>query len=86
MQVGALGTGDAVGLTALSRTHTVSRAVATTEVDVVVVPVSALDDIVRAHPVVARELVRESENRLRQASAALQAAGQQLPRGRFLVG
>jgi small-conductance mechanosensitive channel len=86
VQVGVLGPGDAVGLTALSRTQTISRAVAMTEVDVVVVPVSALDDIVRAHPVVAREIVRESENRVRQAGAALSAVGQSMPRGRFVVG
>jgi len=86
VQVGVLSAGDAVGLTALSRTPTISRALATSEVDVVVVPVSALDDIVRAHPVVAREIVRESENRLRQAGAALAAVGETLPRGRFVVG
>ncbi|WP_342001817.1 mechanosensitive ion channel [Microbacterium sp. LWH7-1.2] len=86
VQVGVLTAGDAVGLTALSRTPTISRALATSEVDVVVVPVSALDDIVRAHPVVAREIVRESENRLRQAAAALAAVGETLPRGRFVVG
>ncbi|MEV4687229.1 mechanosensitive ion channel domain-containing protein [Microbacterium sp. LWH3-1.2] len=86
VQVGVLAAGDAVGLTALSRTPTISRALATSEVDVVVVPVSALDDIVRAHPVVAREIVRESENRLRQAGAALAAVGETLPRGRFVVG
>ena len=86
VQVGTLGRDDAVGLTALTRTPTISRAVATTEVHVVVVPVAALDDIVRAHPVVAREIVRESENRLRLAGAALQAAGQPLPRGRYVVG
>ncbi|MDR7112869.1 MULTISPECIES: mechanosensitive ion channel domain-containing protein [Microbacterium] len=86
VQVGILAEGDAVGLTALSRTPTISRALATSEVDVVVVPVAALDDIVRAHPVVAREIVRESENRLRQAGAALAAVGETLPRGRFVVG
>jgi hypothetical protein len=86
VQVGVLAAGDAVGLTALSRTPTISRALATSEVDVVVVPVAALDDIVRAHPVVAREIVRESENRLRQAAAALAAVGETLPRGRFVVG
>jgi len=86
VQVAALGVDDPVGLTALSRTHTISRAVATSEVDVLVVPVSVLDDIVRAHPVVAREMVREGENRVRQAAAALQAVGHQLPRGRAVVG
>jgi CRP-like cAMP-binding protein len=57
-----------------------------TEVDVLVVPVAVLDDIVRAHPVVAREMVRESDNRVRQAAVALQSVGRQLPRGRAVVG
>ncbi len=76
VQVTVLGRDDAVGLTALSRTPTISRAVALGEVDVVVLPVTVLDDIVRMHPVVAREIVRESENRTRLARMALQAAGE----------
>jgi small-conductance mechanosensitive channel len=86
VQVTVLGRDDAVGLTALSRTQTISRAIATSEVDVVVLPVRVLDDIVRAHPVVAREIVRESENRVQQARIALQAVGEQLPFGRRVLG
>ena len=49
-------------------------------------PVRVLDDIVRAHPVVAREIVRESENRVQQARIALHAVGEQLPFGRRVLG
>ncbi|GAB3603788.1 mechanosensitive ion channel domain-containing protein [Microbacterium aureliae] len=86
VQVAQLGPDDVVGITALSRTQTISRAVATSEVDAVVLPVSVLDDIVRLHPVVAREFVRESENRVRQARVALQAVGERLPFGRRVLG
>ena len=86
VQVATLGKDDAVGLTALSRTETISRAVATSEVDVIAVPVEVLDDIVRAHPVVAREIVRESENRVRRAREAMAAVGRQLPHGRRVLG
>lgn len=86
VQVTVLGVHDAVGLTALSRTQTISRAVAMSEVDVVVLPVSVLDEIVRMHPVVAREIVRESENRVRLAQTALQSAGGVLPHGRRVLG
>lgn len=86
IQVSQLGPDDAVGITAISRTTTIARAVATSEVDVVVLPVRVLDDIVRAHPVVARELVRESENRVQQARIALHAVGEQMPLGRQMLG
>ncbi len=86
IQVSKLGRDDAIGITALSRTESISRAIATSEVDVVVVPIRILDDIVRAHPVVARELVRESDNRVQQARIALHAIGEQLPFGRQTLG
>ncbi|GAA1944213.1 mechanosensitive ion channel family protein [Microbacterium deminutum] len=86
VQVAKLSTDDAIGITALSRTPTISRAIATSEVDVVVLPINILDDIVRSHPVVARELVRESENRVQQARIALHAVGEQLPFGRQMLG
>ncbi len=40
VQVARLGKDDAIGITALSRTPTISRAVATSEVDVIVLPVA----------------------------------------------
>ncbi|MEZ3159153.1 mechanosensitive ion channel domain-containing protein [Microbacterium sp. BWT-B31] len=86
VQVTQLGPGDAVGLTALSRTQTISRAVATSEVDCVVLPVAVLDDIVRTHPSVAREIVRENENRLQQARAAMAAVGERMPLTRRVLG
>ncbi len=81
-----LGRHDPVGITAISRTQTISKAVAASEVDVVVVPVSVLDEIVRAHPVLAREIVRESENRVEQARLVMSAIGSRLPYGRRVLG
>ncbi|WP_439591790.1 mechanosensitive ion channel domain-containing protein [Microbacterium sp.] len=86
VQVTELARDDAVGLTALTRTPTISRAVALTELEVVSVPVTVLDDVVRAHPVLAREIVRESENRVRLAQAALSAVGESLGPGRSVFG
>lgn len=86
VQVAQLGRDDAIGLTALTRTRTISRAVALSELDVVSIPVRVLDDVVRSHPVLARELVRESENRVRLARAALEAVGESLPFGRSVLG
>ena len=86
VQVTELQKDDAIGLTALTRTRTVSRAVALTEVEVVELPVAELDAIVRAHPVLAREIVREGENRARLARAALAAVGEALVPGRTAVG
>lgn len=86
VRVAQLERDDAVGITALTRTHTLSRAVATSEVDVLALPVTVLDDVVRAHPVLAREIVRESENRVRLAREALAAVGETLPHGRRMLG
>ncbi len=86
VRVAQLERDDAVGITALSRTKTISRAIATSEVDVVSLPVTVLDEIVRAHPVLAREIVRESENRVRLARDALEAVGEVLPFGRRVLG
>jgi len=86
VQVAELGRDDAVGLTALTRTATVSRAIAMSEVEVVVIPVTVLDEIVRAHPVLAREIVREHENRIRLARSALAAVGEVLVPGRSILG
>ena len=40
------------------------------------IPVGVLDDIVRAHPSLAREVVRENDNRIRLARSALEAVGE----------
>lgn len=86
VQVTELGRDDAVGLTALTRTSTISRTTALTELEVVSVPLRVLDDIVRSHPVLAREIVRESENRVRLARSALSAVGESLAPGRRVFG
>nr|WP_279587849.1 mechanosensitive ion channel domain-containing protein [Microbacterium ulmi] len=86
VQITELGADDAIGLTALTRTATISRATALTELEVVDVPVAVLDDIVRQHPVLAREVVRESENRVRLARSALAAVGETLAPGRRAFG
>lgn len=86
VRVAQLERDDAVGITALSRTKTISRAIATSEVDVLCLPVAVLDEVVRSHPVLAREIVRESENRVRLARDALGAVGEVLPFGRRVLG
>lgn len=86
VQVTELARDDAIGLTALTRSPTISRAVALTELEVVSVPVDVLDDVVRAHPVLAREIVREQENRVRLARSALAAVGEKLGPGRTVFG
>lgn len=86
VRVSQLERDDAVGITALTRTSTILRAIATSEVDVVRLPVAVLDDIVRGHPVLAREIVRESENRVQLAREALAAVGETLPHGRRVLG
>lgn len=52
----------------------------------IAIPVQLLDDVVRAHPVLAREIVRENENRVRLARSALAAAGEDLVSGRNVFG
>lgn len=86
VEVTRLGRDDAVGLTALTRHASVARAVALSEVEVVSIPVTLLDDVVRAHPVLAREIVRESENRARLAQVALARTGDVLPFGARVLG
>jgi small-conductance mechanosensitive channel len=86
IQVTELSRNDPVGLTALTRTQTISRAIAMTELEVITIPVHALDDIVRAHPVLAREIVRENENRVRLARSAMAAVGESLAPGRNVFG
>lgn len=86
VRVSELRDGDAVGITALTRAPTGLRAVALSEVEVVVLTVAQLDAIVQAHPVLARELVREGENRGRMARAALAHAGEVLDPGLVVMG
>ena len=71
MQVTVLGKDDAVGITALSRSQTISRAVATSEVDVVVLPVcGARRHRARASGRGARDRAREREPRAAGADRA----------------
>ena len=84
--IARLGENDAIGLTALTRNVTISRAMATGDVDVLYVPVTLLDEVVRSHPALARELVSEAENRVAQARMALAAVGEQLPFSRRVLG
>jgi small-conductance mechanosensitive channel len=86
IEVTQLGRHDAIGLTALTRTQTISRTIALTELEVLTVPVALLDDVVRAHPVLAREIVRENENRIGLARSALAEVGEHLAPGRNVFG
>ena len=87
VQVTELGRDDAVGTHRAHARRRRSRARSRlTEVEVVAIPVAVLDDIVRAHPVLAREIVRENENRVRLARSALAAVGESLAPGRNVFG
>ena len=59
---------------------------APTELEVITIPVHLLDDVVRQHPVLAREIVRENDNRVRPARSALAAVGEHLAPGRNVFG
>jgi CRP-like cAMP-binding protein len=86
VQITELSRDDAIGLTALTRSRTISKAIALTEVEVLNIPVAVLDDIVRAHPSLAREVVRENDNRIRLARSALEAVGERLDPTRRVMG
>ncbi len=77
---------DIVGLTAIQRGRTISRSVAITEVEVATVPVEYMDQLVAAHPVLARELLRDGENRVRMAREALASVGERLDPSRRTMG
>jgi hypothetical protein len=48
--------------------------------------VGVLDDIVRRHPSLAREVVRENDNRVRLARSAMEAIGEKFDPTRRVVG
>jgi len=67
--------GDFVGQTALTREPTTTRAVAVSEVAVLVVPGDTLDALVRARPRLARELGQVIDRRRAAARDVVEAAG-----------
>jgi small-conductance mechanosensitive channel len=76
--------GDFVGQTALTREPTTTRAVAVSEVAVLVVPGDTLDALVRVRPRLARELGEVIDRRRAAARDVVEAAGEvQGARGRL---
>ncbi|WP_141399704.1 Crp/Fnr family transcriptional regulator [Curtobacterium sp. 314Chir4.1] len=65
--------GDYLGQTALTREALLTSAVALTEVAVLVVPATALDQIVRGTPALARDMGEVIDRRRQEVSAAVSA-------------
>jgi small-conductance mechanosensitive channel len=72
--------GDVMGLTALTRQGLAARVTALTDVAVLFVPVSVLDELVKTRPRLARDIGSELDNRRIWAKAALDAVGVEAPR------
>jgi small-conductance mechanosensitive channel len=81
VRFGTLARDSMIGLTALTRQAVSNRVTALTEVAVIFVPVSVLDDLVKSRPKLARDIGQELDNRRSQSTKALEAAGAQLPAG-----
>ena len=69
--VGELSPGEFLGATALTQQPIATTAIVFGEVDVLAVPADVIEDVVRSHPALARDLGRTIEVRRTQASAAL---------------
>ena len=68
---GELGPGEFLGVTALTQQPIATTAIVFGELDVLAIPVTAIEDVVRTHPALARDLGRTIEVRRTQARAAL---------------
>jgi small-conductance mechanosensitive channel/CRP-like cAMP-binding protein len=66
---------DMLGLSAITREAVSTTAIAQTDVTVVFVPLPVLDELVGARPALAREIGQALDNRSRQSTEALAAAG-----------
>ena len=67
--------GDYIGQSALTREQTITKAIAATETALLVLPVAALDGLLRRKPVVAREIGKVIDQRQAEATAANRATG-----------
>ncbi|MEP6479598.1 MAG: mechanosensitive ion channel family protein [Rhodoglobus sp.] len=77
--------GDVLGLTALTRQGVAAIITATTEMAVLFVPTSVLDELVTTRPQLARDIGKEIDNRRTLAYSALSAAGIDVPSGSRLI-
>lgn len=75
----ALGRGDVLGLTAITRQGMAARTTATSELEVLLVPVDVLDELVAASPQFARDIGLAVDLRRARANEALRAVGVELP-------
>jgi small-conductance mechanosensitive channel len=81
----ALDRDDVLGLTALTRQGVSARITATSDLAVLFVPTSVLDDLVKTRPRLARDIGQEIDNRRGLAAKALEAAGVRVPGGSRLI-
>lgn len=72
---------DMLGLTAITREPAATSCVALTDVTTVLLPVDALDELIKARPALARDIGKSLDNRRRLAREAVAAVTIASPRG-----
>jgi small-conductance mechanosensitive channel len=79
LPVGQLGRDDVLGVTALTRQVAGAEVVALVDLAVLFVPLAVIDDLVRTHPDLARDMGQAIDARLKLVSQALRDAGEPPP-------
>jgi small-conductance mechanosensitive channel len=79
LPVGQLGRDDVLGVTALTRQVAGAEVVALVDLAVLFVPLPVIDDLVRTHPDLARDMGQAIDARLRLVAQALMDAGEPPP-------
>jgi small-conductance mechanosensitive channel len=79
LPVGQLGRDDVLGVTALTRQIAGAEVVALVDLAVLFVPLSVIDDLVRTHPDLARDMGQAIDARLKLVAQALMDAGEPPP-------
>jgi small-conductance mechanosensitive channel len=79
LPVGQLGRDDVLGVTALTRQIAGAEVVALVDLAVLFVPLAVIDDLVRTHPDLARDMGQAIDARLRLVAQALMDAGEPPP-------
>jgi small-conductance mechanosensitive channel len=74
-----------LGLTALTRLAVITTAVAVTEVEVLKIPVTVLDTLVKTRPDLARDIGVELDHRQALAETALKAVGIEVPAESLII-
>jgi small-conductance mechanosensitive channel len=79
LPVGRLGRDDVLGVTALTRQVAGAEVVALVDLAVLFVPLSVIDELVRTHPDLARDMGQAIDARLKLVAEALRDAGEPPP-------